>query len=58
MKTISARAEAAIKKEQEKRERIIRARTLSDSGYSNAEIAKVIGISESTVRNYLKEKEE
>ena len=52
------REEARIKKEQAKRERQIRIRTLHEAGYSNSEIAKTIGVSEGIVRNLLKKEEE
>lgn len=43
-------------KEEKAWERKIRAKALMESGYSNAEIAKALGVSEGTIRNILKEK--
>lgn len=45
----------AAEKEAKRNERLIRARVLRDSGYSNAEIAKALGVKEAVVRNMFKE---
>lgn len=55
MKT-KKRVETADEKQKKRRELQIRARALADSGYSYTEIASVLGVSEGTVRNILKEK--
>lgn len=47
----------AAEKEAKKNERLIRARVLRDSGYSNAEIAKALGVKEAVVRNMFKEEQ-
>ena len=41
-----------------KRERCIRAHALAENGYSEAEIAKVLGVSEQIVKKLLKEKKD
>ena len=48
---------AKVDKAKRKRELRIRATALKESGYSDAEIAKALGIPEGTVRNILKENE-
>lgn len=55
MKT-NKRVETAGEKQKKRRELQIRAKALADSGYSHVEIASVLGVSEGTVRNILKEK--
>lgn len=54
MKT-KKRVETANEKQKKRRELQIRAKALADSGYSHTEIASVLGVSEGTVRNILKE---
>lgn len=49
------RVKKVAEKEAKKNERLIRAKVLRDSGYSNAEIAKALGVKEAVVRNMLKE---
>ena len=49
------RVEAANEKQKKRRELQIRAKALVDSGYSHTEIASVLGVSEGTVHNILKE---
>lgn len=45
-------------KEEKVWERKIRAKALKENGYSDAVIAKALGVSERTVRNLLKEEKE
>lgn len=51
------RVKKVAEKEAKKNERLIRAKVLRDSGYSNAEIAKALGVKEAVVRNMLKEEQ-
>ena len=44
--------------EQRKRELQIRAKALSENGYSDTEISTLLGISKGTLRNLLKENED
>lgn len=56
MKQGEKRLKSAKSKEEKAWERKIRVKALMESGYSNAEIAKALGVSEGTIRNILKEK--
>jgi len=47
------RVKASEEKKKQDRELQIRAKALLDSGYSIEQIAEVLGMSESTVNNYL-----
>lgn len=58
MKPSEIRAKAAKNKEEKAWERKIRAKALKENGYSDAAIAKALGVSEGTVRNLLKEEKE
>lgn len=58
MKPSEIRAKATKNKEEKAWERKIRAKALKENGYSNAAIAKALGVSERTVRNLLKEEKE
>jgi transposase len=49
------RIETLTKKQQIRYERKIRAKALHEGGYSISEIAKVLDVSEGTVRNLLEE---
>lgn len=51
------RSKTVKNKEDKAWERRIRAHALAEAGYSNAEIAKTLGISEGMVRNLLKSEE-
>ena len=55
MGVIGDRVEKASICKKKKMEMVIRIRALTDSGYSVNEIAKVLNVSESYVRNVLKE---
>lgn len=51
------RAKAAFDKELQLSEQKIRARVLTESGYSIPDVAKALGVSEGVVRNLLKEEQ-
>ena len=53
MKPSEKRAKAVKKKKDEAWERKIRAKALSESGYSTDEISEALGVSKGVVRNLL-----
>lgn len=52
------RIKAAEEKKRKVREQEILAKALNENGHSISEIAKALGISEGTVRNYISEGEQ
>lgn len=55
MSTSELRAKNTIERAEEQAARIARVKRLKEKGYSNTQIGEMVGIPESTVRNYLKE---
>lgn len=57
-KIAERRIRAQEKKKKLDREKQIRAQVLIESGYSVANVAETLGVSEATVRNFIKKDEE